>query len=269
MRWLHACLAACLAAAALLCGADASARTKPAKRKTTRETAVQVLGTDDHWPLAEVSGGLARTPKATSCRSWGKKGSEWSALDRLGRVVGKARVTSVSRYDVVNCDDLDLTPVSGKRGVGLFVRGPYRSLAIERWKPGPAARRSLHDLVKKRDARLPKAKSGDADAPLAERVLVFRVRGQDPIAVVGGRGLTVLRLVRGRWRVEHEIAPRDGLTWEARRFHAVAVLDLDGNGRPEIVVHSRDEDGYGDMTLTEDGAKHWRRIEPVAWSGYA
>ena len=66
----------------------------------------------------------------------------------------------------------------------------------------------------------------------------------------------------GRWDVLHEQKPK---TMRGRNdaYSPLVVTDMNEDGRPEIVVHAREEQGewYGDFTLSLDFAGTWRRID--------
>lgn len=237
-------------------------KASPAKRKPT-----QFLGLNPHGPLAVAVGGKIEQPEADACRKWGVRGGEWRALDRLGREVGTARVTELDRYDVTDCDELSL---DGAKGAGIFVRGPYQALQIEAFKPTKSQLVKIRKLVERRDDALPKAQNKKKDEPFEKRALVFSVKDQDPIAVVGGRALSVFRLGAKGWVLEHEIKATKDETWAPNIFSAVSVVDMNQDGVPEIVIHQSFIDGYNDATLVVDPDKRtWRDIEPGIHGAYA
>lgn len=232
---------------------------------------IQFLGLEPHGPLAVSERGHLASPDSTACRTWGRLGSEWQALDRFGRVVGRAKVEKLNRYDVTDCDELDLERTTGDAGAGLFVRGDYEALRVDDYQPTEAERDSLAHLVSRRDATLPQTRRPAADAPLGKRTLFFRVGSSEPTAVVGGRGLTIFRLRGGNWTTEHEIrAQKSDDIVTADVFKVVAVLDMNGDGAVEVVVHESFIDEYADSTLSFDPAtKKWRQIEAGIHGAYA
>jgi hypothetical protein len=65
---------------------------------------------------------------------------------------------------------------------------------------------------------------------------------------------------RGRWRVvyfDNQAAVRD-LT--AKGFRPLAVFDMDGDGRPEIVYHLDFGDSFSDVVLGSDNFGVWRPL---------
>ncbi|MFO0555683.1 MAG: hypothetical protein U0271_45320 [Polyangiaceae bacterium] len=243
-------------------------------RATTR-----FLGLDPHGPLARVnSKGALSEPEDTACRTWGDAKGSWNALDALGKVVGTARVSGAERYDVTNCDELELERASGERGVGIFVRGTYKAVDLSRFKPPKRAMARLARLIERRDARLPAAQNKAPDAPLRARMFGFRKGDDAPIVVVGGRALSVFRLERGRWHKLYEelpCEPKDtkaqcaATVWSPDIYKTVSALDMNGDGQIEIVVHEAFVDAYDDVTLTPDGKGGFKRVESGIHGAFA
>lgn len=248
-----------LAALGVLASTDALAKPKrrphPPRAAAPAPGVVRFLGLDPHGPLAVAKGQVLGSPDGSACRRWGPKGSRWKALDALGQVVGEAEVVAMERYDVTNCDELTLKTRSGKAGVGVFASKGYTPLALGASRATPAERRALEATVAARDAKLPRAQwdKKRRDVPLAERLLAWRTPAGEEIAAVGGRGLTVYRLTGGRWLAVHDERPKPAEVGHADMFRPLAALDMNADGRVEIVIHRRDMDAYGDYTLTPKG----------------
>jgi hypothetical protein len=227
----------------------------PAARDT------QFLGKDPHGPLAQVRAGRLGEPGDDACRTWGTRGQTWLALDALGRVVGEATVTELERYDYTNCDELTLR---GKQGAGIFVRGRYTPLRLEAWRPSRTARAALGDLIAKRDAKVRRGRLSNRrkDLPLDARLIVFRTPSGARYAVAGGRALSILRFDGKGWKEEHRELPiADEQSPSVERFMPVAVLDMDGDGSFDVVVHHKENEGewYGDGTITRS-KRGWMTI---------
>jgi hypothetical protein len=257
-----------LAGAFIACLLAIGALPSPARAREDRE--LRFLGLEPHGPLARVSQGRVRSPEAGACRTWGRKGETWLALDRFGAIVGKARIRGMDRYDVTNCDELDLAVQTGDKGAGLYVSKRYEPLPIVAWAPGSRAARDLAELTKKRDRPLHKPRRLPPSArPAAPRTLFFQTPDGARRAVVGGKALGVYRLEGRRWIVEHELAP-EGEGDYAESFSIVGVLDMNGDAAPELVVHWAAIDGYHDLTLSfEPRAKRWRLIDTGIHGAYA
>lgn len=221
------------------------------------------LGLAPHGPLARVDtrGGkrVVASPEDGACTRWGKVGDIWRTLDRLGRVVGRSRVTGMERYDVTGCDELTLEPIEGPAGAGVFVVGAYQPLALDAWRPAKKAQRALDLLIHARDRKMKEPAFTPSGVRAPER-LGFETPDGVRRMIVGGRALSVLRFERGAWVREHQADPNE--EGGAERFQVVAVLDMDGDGAPEIVVHWDAGDSFNDFTLSLDPAKgSWRLIE--------
>lgn len=206
-----------------------------------------------------------------ACRTWAGDGSVWTSLDRLGRPVGKATVRGMERYDVTNCDELNLVTTQGAKGVGIFVSQGYVPAAISAWRPTGKAYADLVALVKTQDGT-----AHPHDIAFDRRMFSWKAPDGGSFAAVGGRSLAVLKLENGAWRVLHRASPPKPTVAYAKGFepsipHAleiIGVVDMNGDGKVEIVVHERLDDAYGDFTLTPKG-DGYRRIEAGIHGAFA
>jgi len=249
-----------------------AARGKTKARRDARpkeSDEVRFLGLEPHGPLAVARKGALDSPKSSACRTWAPLGSVWTSLDELGQVVGKARVTYLDRYDVTNCDELSLETTKGKDGAGIFVKGAYTPLALVPWKPPAKAQKSLlHHIAKERDPKLPKASEKGRDLPIAERALMFETPSGEQYAIVGGRGISILRWTGQSWQSELEYAPKKSEVGFPDMFKPIAVLDMNGDGAFEVVMHERYIDAYADITWTRRKGK-WISIEAGIHGAFA
>ncbi len=249
-------------------GDDKIRPSKPAKH-----VPATFLGKDPHGPLARVVDGKVAKPEDGACTAWGVRGDVWNAVDAFGQIVGAAKVTELERYDVSGCDELTLTKTKGERGVGLFVRGSYEPLAIRKVTLAESVKKDLAAIIAKRDARVPETNHGAEKKPelaLDQRMIAYEVQGGATTVLVGGRAISVLRLEQGKWTLEHEKMPQADLVWEEPdMFLPIGVLDMDADGRPEIVVHERYIDGYSDFTLTQNGEQKWSEVSAGIWGAHA
>jgi hypothetical protein len=226
--------------------------------------AVRFLGADPVGPLAEGRGTTIATPATTACRAWGPVGSRWVELDAYGRAAGHAVVRRREYYEVSHCDELRMRRVDGTPGAGVFVDAAagYKAPRVTSWRPGGRDLAALETTVSPRQLAV-----ADLDpahpVPFERRVLFFEWQpSAERYAVVGGRSLVVLAFRGGRWDVLHEQKPK---TMRGRNdaYSPLLVTDMNGDGLPEIVVHSREAQGewFGDFTLSLDVAGSWRRID--------
>ena len=215
---LPALLLATSAAAVLLAtGADAAADCKHAVRWTS----------DALLPLSLVRGRRVEADRG-QCKSIWENGSRWHTLDRWGRVVGEVEYRETSR------GGMRFERVSGSRGAGLFVRGPWRAPASAALEPDPAARASLHQWLgkpqKRREITFFQASKG-------ARAKVFAVVTTPTSIMVAYRKGT-------QWhRAYREV-------YGENRWHPLyrlrAIVDMNGDGLPEVIYHFNEyADGRG------------------------
>ncbi|NUP12687.1 MAG: hypothetical protein HOW73_42145 [Polyangiaceae bacterium] len=253
--------------AALLALAPSTSLARPKAKKTAAPTEVQFLGKDPHGPLAVVKDKVVATPKESACRTWAPANSLWNTVDQLGRVVGRARVTGMERYDVTNCDELVLETTSGRDGAGIFVRGDYVAMDLKAAKLTEKASKDLEELVKKRDKVVARGDNKEKDAPLSKRLITWTMPSGETFAVAGGRAVTVFRLDKGTWTVIHEILPGKDIAGTV--FTPLSVLDMNGDGRPEMVIHEAGIDAYSDFTLTPNERGGFKSVEAGIHGAFA
>lgn len=144
---------------------------------------------------------------------------------------------------------------------------------LQRVDLGEAVKKDLAALIARRDERVPAPTHGATKKPelaLDARMIAFRREGGETIVMVGGRAMTILRLDGGRWVTEHErLATAEEVWEEPDIFMPVGVLDMNGDGRAEIVVHERYIDGYSDFTFTRDEAGRWSEVAAGIWGAFA
>jgi hypothetical protein len=210
-------------------------------------------------PLAIVdAGGEIRSAKCSarkSKRKGNRVGDEWTRVDASGRAAEMVRVTDSSVYDLSRCREIATTGrADTDEDPALYVRGP----------------------------RMPSRASGCPSTPSSPPsalpgAIVFctkDARGHETMrAVSGGTSLRFAHFdrARGEWRIDRTTtAPaNDQPMPAAAAFKIVAVLDMNGDGSPEIVVHSRTSDAYADTVYTLDSRTGIVRAVAETSSGYA
>lgn len=230
------------------------------------------LGFDPHVPFAVTSRGEIETAGVACCAPWAVRGARWQAIDRWGRVVGLAEVSGGEGYDLTQCYELVLRKVEGEDGVGLFVSPGWTSPPSAEWTPQPAERASLATLVAHADALFPPRMDDGPLAPIADRTLFFQAapnegNPEDPtrFAVVGGRVLVVAgKTEPGAWALSHfdsKMAETGYSPPDA--YRPLAVVDVDGDGWPEIVFRESDGPSWGDVILRmqpDSTGRPWERV---------
>lgn len=262
-------------------------RAQPSRRAARPATVGETrwYGAEPHVPMAWVSAvdayGQANfaSPDLADCAAWSRVGQTWTAVDRWGQVVRSSRLVSRDYYDATGCFEttFDAEPPHPARyddwrpgQVVLYARGGFRPSPSAEWSP-TTTERAEHDRFLR--AIAPLVLRAPTPAPADAGAIFFRAREPrngaigNPIverrfAVSGGRALIVAeRLDDGRWVALY----LDATLGNARSTHEtpyqpLAVFDMNGDGRPEVVFHDREGGGefFGDAVLSLDASNQWR-----------
>jgi len=238
---------------------------KPSKNpKCQDKGAVRFIGSGPSTPLAIVQKGKIESAGDACCAPWAVKGASYKALDAFGQIVGDAQISGGEGYDVTQCYELELATKKGKPGVGLYVDGPFVAPKSAAWTPSASELASLgktiaaleHALVENAPYSCP---SAPALRPLADRALTFSFKdGKDvqQYAVVGGPLLIVARLqADGRW-IARDFSDGYPNTCMQRAYEPRAVVDMNGDGVPELVVHDDLGDSFGDIVFGYEAGRY-------------
>jgi hypothetical protein len=223
---------------------------------------IRFLGLNPHGPLVLLQRGTVASPTDSACRSWAQPDQRWNALDRWGTVVGKVKVTVLDRYDVTNCDEVYVDTVKGNQGAGIFVRGDYKAPASARATLSSSQRRQLRAIIAKRDKNVVAlSKSHFAkSAAFSKRMMTFVDRDGTKRAFIGGVTASIYKLdINDVWKLEWTEKRTNGPNEWVIGFSPIAVLDIDGDGVPEIIYHSNFGEWYGDSTMHFHHGK-WRGL---------
>jgi hypothetical protein len=218
-----------------------------------REASAAACGDAARWtsdavlPLALVRGSQIE-PDRNQCPEPGgfhPDGVRWHAIDRLGRFVGVVENVNDSMHGTI------FRLVSGTRGVGVFVRGPWSASASAESTPEPALRDGLEHLLGKRGAK--------------REVQFFRAQAPGApaaFAVVTTRAsITVAYAEKQRWRVAFRETYGRSASWPL--YQVRAIVDMSGDGVPEIIYHFNEyEDGRGfEVVLAPArGGRRYRQV---------
>ena len=222
-----------------------------------------------HVPLAVVRHGRVQQFGKEACKQWGPVGSRWISVDMFGEPIRTAKVAARDYYDYSKCFELALKRNPDAREVGLFVsaNSGYRPPSSARWEPSTEALASFARFMDQVHASLEKAERTDDKGllPLSRRSIFFEVKrpaGEAPVhfAVGGGRVCVVARWAPGgHW--EQVYIERGYLeNGPTNACLPRAVLDMDGDGVPEVVYYGTEREwwGYNVARLGADGV-HWTR----------
>ncbi|APR76725.1 Hypothetical protein A7982_02072 [Minicystis rosea] len=216
-------------------GADAAADCKHAVRWSS----------DALLPLSVVRGRRVEADRGQCKQGIWENGSRWHALDRWGRVAGEVEYRETSR------GGMRFERVSGSRGAGVFVRGPWRAPRSAAFEPDAAVRASLDQWLgkpqKRREVQFFRAEKGARDN-------VFAVV-TTPVSIM--------------------VAYRQGTQWHRayrevygeNRWHPLyrlsAIVDMNGDGLPEVIYHFNEYDdgrGYEVVLSPKRGGKVYEQI---------
>jgi hypothetical protein len=182
------------------------------------------LTAHDGLPAAAIDRGKIAAPSDGKSCSWIAVGSHWRQIDDLGRVVGEVRVTKVQKDEPWPCK---MAHFSGKRTHARLL------LNAEATPPKPTEEWTPSDEEK---ARL--------------RGAIFFVSGKDQLAATAD---FVARQVGSAWQREKLERPA------GRHYRDPAVIDLDGDGQPELVLGWWQDADYGELIFQRrDGV--WQNV---------
>jgi hypothetical protein len=218
-----------------------------------REASAASCGDGVRWtsdailPLALVRGPLVE-PDRDQCPEPGgfhPDGVRWQAIDRWGRFVGVVENVNDSVHGTV------FRLVSGTRGVGVFVRGPWTAGASAEVASEPALREGLEHLLgkldKKREVQFFRAQA--PGSPHAFAVVTTRM------------SIIVAYADKQRWRVAFREVY--GKIWSWPLYQVRAIVDMSGDGVPEIIYHFNEyEDGRGHEVVLAPtrGGRRYRQV---------
>jgi hypothetical protein len=173
--------------------------------------------------------------------------------------VGVAEVVDWWRNDITECNQLTLRTVSGAPGAGMYASPDVPSGRSFQWFPLDAERTSFGQFVAHADEVFRPLGNGRLQPwPARTRFFFSRPKeGASPIrfALVGGAVLLIARLDDG-WRLDHVSSQPPGY---AEEFVLVAVLDMDGDGSPEV-VYRQEGGGMAEesvLRINPRAAPHW------------
>ncbi len=254
---------------------------KPASSKH-HKTISYWMAKEPHVPLAVVDGptfkAVGKGRKACGAHAvWAKPKSEWHAVDAFGQVTGTFLVKGSERYDVTGCEEVQFEKKSGRDGVGLFVSAgsAYKPPSSVAWAPSVAEQKRFGnfasvvqrlwvDKTGVHDKAVKKAKADPAE--MAKHALFFSLppdkSGADSRlghadrptrwAVSGGPVLIIAYLgAEGAWKVA-DVRANVGVDYS---YKPIAVMDMNGDGVPEIVIHESEGPSFHDAIISLDPTK--------------
>lgn len=224
------------------------------------------LAAAPHVPLARVDGEAIHPvgERGKTCGDesrWAAPLSHWKAVDSWGQVTGVFRVAGSDLYDVTQCHEVFFEGQKGEGPGVLFVSedSGWKPSKSAMWKPSVAEKKHFERFVGGVEQTFIDRKPQGLAGPLARRTLYFDVPAASGRpqhwAISGGPILVVAYLgEHGHWKAS-TVRPPLGL---AKSYKPVSVLDMNGDGTPELVYHSDDGPSYADAVLSlNPGSMAW------------
>lgn len=231
-------------------------------------------------PLAETHDGRiqavgsAKHPCGVKSR-WAKKNSEWTALDEWGQRVPDGGATIAdSRFEGGSgCYEVQLkTECTAPDAARLYVASGsgYSPGAPAKWNAEAAVMKRFDHLYAAQDSAWVEGRGDKSAEGEHGRTLFFSLPKQEGSvegaatqrrpthwAVAGGRVLVVGYVgATGTWKVGHVLPPNG----KNHAYEPLAILDMNGDGLPEIVVHEEAGGVYVDRVLSFDpGTMRWEK----------
>ncbi|MEI8257982.1 MAG: hypothetical protein WCJ30_20085, partial [Deltaproteobacteria bacterium] len=253
-------------------------------------------GAEPHVPFARVRSAVGgRSERAiesaghTACGSWSRVSARWDAVDRWGQVLASSRLTAREYYDVSGCYEVTFD-ADGPPPAGGVQWQPGRAVLYQRggWQPRPSMEWTLTPAERADHTRfmevfapmvlVPRPTPSDepavAGTPVADRTLCFRFTDQGDrdnniapyeryFAVTGGRLLVIAERSGGQWIARYLLNQLGNARWsQGVSYRPIAVLDMNGDGRPEVVYHDSEGSGesFGDAAVSLDPGDIWTEV---------
>ncbi|MFK7930417.1 MAG: hypothetical protein AB8H79_19670 [Myxococcota bacterium] len=219
------------------------------------------LASNPRVPLAIVDDQSIASPDASCCAAWKSPDTPWQGIDAWGQSLNIARVTGDHEYDASQCWELTLTPNNDNGRAALYVSGDWTPSPSFEWQPSPqqhaeftafvAALRILTvspeyhqaDYTKRRDPQpaffeLPKSDDAHNVHPTK-------------FAAMGGSTFALAYIASdGTWKLGTLLNDTAIPVGPVDTYDIVAIVDMNADGLPEVVVHTDEGPAWNDVVLT-------------------
>lgn len=237
---------------------------------------VRWLASSPRVPLAIVgaAGRPAIADAAACCQAWAATGQRWRAVDRWGQPLPGDRVTTdAALYDVTSCWEQQL---SLDEDHALLVQATgWTAPPSAAWQPSADEAAAFTAIASGVAAAF---QTSPAWPALEARITYFTApgarAGQPPrrFAVLASPLLLVAQLAptggAPTWRTimtdSEALIGTSGST--ELPYEVGAIVDLDGDQRPEIIVHRDYSDGWDDVVLGLQDDEPWASVDELAHS---
>jgi hypothetical protein len=193
--------------------------------------------------------------------TWAKRGEIWRGLDVWGTSIGVFEVAGGAGNEATTCYELALLPPDERSA--LYVSPDWAGHKSFAWVPGDSERASLAQAVAHTDALFPPREEAAAEA--SERARFFQSSndgGKVRLAVVGGTVLSIFEFTEGRWITAFMDTTLYLPSYQsAAAYRPIAILDMNGDESPEIVVSESAGQTFWDAVIESRGENAgWREM---------
>ncbi len=221
----------------------------------------QWLASSPRVPLAVVNeGGIAGARDC--CASWRDGATQWLGIDAWGQPTGTATVAHASYYGASECWELRLNPRSSPVPA-LYVAGSWTAGPSAAWSPTTSERASFDAFITsvRTMTASPEYHAGQYTKRRAPKPAFFQLPPSDDrhnhhptkFAAMGGSMFVIAYLARnGQWMLGSLLNDTAMPAGPADTYDVVAIVDMDRDGFPEVVVHVDEGPAWNDVVLTLD-----------------
>lgn len=228
-------------------------------------------------PFAIVEDGSIASADAACCKPWSSSETRWQGIDAWGQALGTARVSEADYYDATQCWELTLKPEDKNARPALYVSGDWAPSPSFEWQPSRQERADFSAFLAALQAMTvsPEYHRGGYTKRRDPPPTFFKLPPTDDshnvhptnFAVVGGSTFAVAYIAGDRqWKLGTLLNDTAIPVGPVDTYDVVAIVDMDADGFPEVVVHSDEGPAWNDVVLKLDNPYQRYAWSPIASS---
>lgn len=205
------------------------------------------------------------------CLAWRDEETPWQGLDAWGQPVGGAHVSNAEYYDASECWELTFEPAPAETPA-LYVAGDWDPSPSAQWTPSASERAAFGAFLETVQAltESPEYHRGQYTKRRIPPPVFFQLPpADDPhnahptrFAAIGGSTLIIAYVTsNGQWALGTLLNDTAIPVGPVDTYDVVAVVDMDGDAFPEVIVHSDEGPAWNDIVLQLDNP-----YQRYAWS---
>jgi hypothetical protein len=210
---------------------------------------IRIMGVNPHVPFAIVDRKGIKSATKACCVKWSDKTKIWYSINKWGKIVGTAKVSDSSYYDVTDCYELYLECLGGSRGRDIYISKPISMEYPEElhYEPNEKEKQELGKFTRQQDLSLVDMENIE-DNTLQKPVFFkinFKNKGQltnIKYVVLGGNKLIVAYWFNNQWNASYILS-------KEYRYKILAVCDINRDKLPEIIFNGSWFSSWEDMVL--------------------